>query len=302
MFDSSARSMRWSIPFGSRWLLLVTLLVSTSSAGIRAQGADSVGVELSRRVTAGDRVGVRTVTDSLLKITSPESALYPELLYWHAATATSAADAERDYVRLTVEYPLSVRAPDALLHLAQLEYARRDRIAARRHFDQLLREHPTGPFVAKASYWSARLALEDGDSDRACLLFATARSNVAELDVELRNQIDYYTTQCAAAAQKDSAAAHLADADVAAKRDSSVAARASGPEFSIQIAAFATKRDATALAAQLRHRGYDSRVVGAAAPFRVRVGRFASREAAMPTLARIKRGNPRAILVGAEPR
>ena len=275
-------------------LFLAALAPATRAGTARAQNADSLAGQFSRRVAAGDRAGVRAVTDSLLRITSPDSTAYPEFLYWHASTATSAADAERDYLRLTVEYPLSGRAPDALLHLAQLEYARRDRVAARRHFDQLLREHPTGPLVARASYLSARLSLDDGDPERACRLLVAARSNVAGQDVELLNQIDYYSAQCTASAQRDSAAAQT--------RDSSVTPREPRPEFSIQIASFAEKKDATALVAQLQHRGYDSRVVGTASPFRVRVGRFASRDAAMATLARIKRGNPRAILVSAEPR
>jgi septal ring-binding cell division protein DamX len=194
-----------------------------------------------------------------------------------------------------VEYPLSPRAPDALLSLAQLEYARRDRAAARRHFEQILREYPTGPMVAKASYWTARLAFDDGDPSRACAALATAKSTVSREDIELANQIEYYAARCLTASS-DSAVS-----DSAAARDSTERTRPR-QEFSVQIASFTRKQDAETMAARLARQGLESRVSGTSAPYRVRVGRYATRDEAARMLARVRRGNPRAIIVEAEPR
>lgn len=108
------------------------------------QEVDSALARIERMIMAGDRAAARGVTDSLLAALPPESPRVADALYWRAASASNAADAERDYLRISVEHPLASRAPDALLALAQLEFARGDRAAARRRFDRLLRDYPTG--------------------------------------------------------------------------------------------------------------------------------------------------------------
>jgi cell division protein FtsN len=51
----------------------------------------------------------------------------------------------------------------------------------------------------------------------------------------------------------------------------------STPGFSVQVAAFPTQAAANTFRESLAARGYDVRVWGTEAPFRVRVGRFATR-------------------------
>jgi hypothetical protein len=234
-------------------------------------------------------------------VLSPGSVQYGDALYWRAFTSTTAADAERDYRRLTIEYPLSSRSADALLHLAQLEYARHDRLAAHRHFDQFLREHPTGPLVAKASYWSAQLSLDEGDMVRACALLANARKAATSDDVELTNQIEYHLTRCLPVTT-DSALGGVRDSVSSGRRDTSSAKASLSNAFSIQVASYSRKGDASILAARLKRRGFESRVVGTEPPYRVRLGRYLTREQAAAELTRVRRGNPRAIIVPAEPR
>ena len=53
-----------------------------------------------------------------------------------------------------------------------------------------------------------------------------------------------------------------------------------GTVWSVQIAAFQTEAEAATFAAVIRARGYDTRVDGRTAPFRVRFGRYATRTAA----------------------
>jgi cell division septation protein DedD len=48
----------------------------------------------------------------------------------------------------------------------------------------------------------------------------------------------------------------------------------------VQVAALGTATEARRLAERLKSRGYDARVDGTAAPFRVRFGRFPTRAAA----------------------
>jgi sporulation related protein len=262
------------------------------------QRADSLTALIERRVATGDRAGARVIAESLLTVIAPTSQQYADALYWRAFTSANAADAERDYLRVAVEYPLTKWAADALLNLALLEYAGKNRAAAQRHFDQLLHEHPSASAVAKASYWSARLSLEDGDVTHGCAALAIARRAASSEDVELLNQIDYQQARCTAA-KADSVA--RADASHVAPPDSAGKDLRRKQEFSIQIAAYAKRTDATALARQLQHHGLSSRVVGSSAPFRVRIGRYGSKEEAIRNLVTMKRENPRAIVVEAEP-
>jgi cell division protein FtsN len=67
------------------------------------------------------------------------------------------------------------------------------------------------------------------------------------------------------------------------------------------VAAYNARQDATSLAARLKQRGYDVRVVGDRAPYRVRIGRYATRADANAALARIRASRLTGIVVEAEP-
>lgn len=278
--------------------LAAALVPPTPAAAQNSEGTqsvDSVFAQMQGLVTAGDRGAAHLLADSLLSVLQPLSPIYAEALYWRAFTSSQAAAAERDYLRVSIEYPLSPRAPEALMALAQLEYARGDRAAAWRRFDRLLRQYPTGRHVARASYWSGTLALAADDRAAACRAFTGARAAVAPGDVELANQIDYYVAQCAAAPE-DTATRAEGDAGTGAGDSAAATPRA----FSIQVAAFTSRGDATALASRLRQRGFDVRVAGDRTPFRVRIGRYATREDAAAALARMRRSQMNGIIVEAE--
>ena len=110
-----------------------------------------------------------------LRAAAEGTPAYGDALFWHGALAETAADAERDYRRVIVEYPLSRYADDALLSLAELEQARGDRTAAYQHLQRFVREHPMGPARARAGLAAARLAFEQRDMTRGCAMIADAR-------------------------------------------------------------------------------------------------------------------------------
>src|SRR5688572_5548462 len=179
-------------------------LVSTSGA----QGApptrsslpaiDSVYQRARRLVSEGDGTAGRAIVDSILRAAAEGTPAYGDALYWRGELAETALDAERDYRRVIVEYPISRYADDALLALAELEQARGDRTAAYQHLQRFVREHPMGPARARAGLAAARLAFEQRDLTRGCAMIADARLSAGN-DVELRNQIDYHGTRCPAA-------------------------------------------------------------------------------------------------------
>ncbi len=181
-------------------LALATIALHPFAAGAQEQTSDSTVAQVQRLVNAGDRAGARRLADSLLALSADGTTPHAEALYARAFASSSAVEAERDYLRVSVEYPLSPRAADATMMVAQLKLARSDRIGARRNFERLVREHPRSPQVGKAAFWAGRLAIEDGDLAHGCPSLGRARAATSSDDVELVNQIDYYAQGCSASA------------------------------------------------------------------------------------------------------
>jgi septal ring-binding cell division protein DamX len=232
---------------------------------------------------------------------------YAEALFWRARLGRTAAGAERDYRQIVVEYALSARAPEALFRLAQLEMTRNDRRSARMHLERLQREHPGSDMSTRGSALLAQLAFNDGDEVVGCTAVAAARDGLKPSDVELRNQLDYYGPRCANVAARIAAGDSTATTPAAAgpppnpagdERPSGSGASRPTREFSVQVAAYDTRAEADAHAKRLSGRNLAARVVGDRAPYRVRIGRFATRERADNVRRQI--GN-RAIVVEAEP-
>lgn len=265
----------------------------------QAQGADPLFVRVQQLVNDGNRAAARAAADSALMVRTPGTSAYAEALYARAYSTSAAAAAERDYVRVSIEYPFSPRAEEAILMVGQFRYSRGDRPGARAQFERLAREFPQSSQVARANYWAGRLALEDGDTGAGCAFLMTAHERVPAGDVELRNQVAYLRNRC----MMPGPAAAVVDS---ARRDTAVVPppRATSPstEYSVQVAAYQRKRDADALAARLKGRGFQVRVVGSRAPYRVRVGRYATREDAVAAQGRMKRSRVGGIVVEAESR
>lgn len=274
-----------------------TLVLAVAATPARAQEMDSSLARIERLVVSGDRSTARVLADSLVAAMTPDSPRIADALYWRAASSSSAADAERDYLRISIEHSLSARAPDALLALAQLEFARGDRTAARRRFDRLLRDYPSGRHVARASLWSGRLAIEERDPS-GCATLQSARPNVPVADIELRNQFDYFIAQCALLTPVDTTSAGTTRSPTPPP----AGANGSAVQFSVQVAAYNARRDATSLSNRLKARGFDVRVVGDRAPYRVRVGRYATRTEATAALGRMRAAQVNGMVVEAERR
>ena len=169
-----------------------------ADAAIPRSANDSLFRRARRLVSEGNGVAGRSLVDSLLAAADPSTPAFGDALYWHGAIAPTAAEAERDYRRVIVEYPLAFYSGDALLAIAELEQARGDRAAAMQHLQRFVREHPENPGRGIAALGVARLAFEQRDSTLGCAMLADARASVATTDVELRNQIDYFAGRCPA--------------------------------------------------------------------------------------------------------
>jgi len=281
---------------------------STDSAAKPAQAAtdarDTLFLRARKLVLNGNGVAGRALVDSALNATtgSPDSAI---ALYWRAALAATAADAERDYRRVIVDYPFSPHSGDALLALAQLEMARGDRDPAIDHLQRFLLQRPNDPEHVRAGIWLGRLLLEKNQLAKGCAVLLRTRAALADSAVETRNQVDYYASRCAGvdtvvpaprlpaappktprtdtthrrAAVKDSSRTDSVR-KAPTRRDTEPAPNgnpASAKRFTVQVAAYQTREAADQLINRLSARGITARVIGSSAPpYRVRIGHYAT--------------------------
>ena len=74
---------------------------------------DSLYRRARKLVLEGNGAAGRALVDSLLARATTGTAEYGDALYWHGALSATLADAERDYRRVIVEYPLAFYADDA---------------------------------------------------------------------------------------------------------------------------------------------------------------------------------------------
>lgn len=290
-------------------LIFLSFLVLATIA--EAQDAD-VFARARRMVDTGDARAGRALVDSALAAAAPGSAAYAEALYWRGVLAAEGKDARTDFLRVAIEYPLSPRAGDALLRLAQYELTRGDRANAVRYLDRLEREHPMSPVRAAGRYWAGRVLLEAGKTADACGALREARRLAAARDVELINQIDYYARPCVALeadarARADSIAADSIQRVTTRQSDAKKSTAAptthasTKGRWSVQVAAYGDRESALALVKRLKAKGHEARVTPTK-PWRVRVGYYPSRADAVNAARTLSSAKSKAMVVEAEGR
>ena len=293
-------------------LALPSLALAQSDTTTRT-AADSVVARARALANEGRDADSRKLLDSLLRVSTPDSPVYPEALYWRGALATTAADAERDYRRLLIEAPLSARAEDALLGLGNLLQARGDKRGASDQMQRFMLTYANSPARPRVALSLVRLLFDLGPQQqaRACEALRMGRDAIPRENLELRNQLDYYEPRCigdiapavapeSTAVATDSTRAAPPPADTAITPPPPASTKAAPPRaapaasasssafYSVQVAAYQSKEPATNLASVLKDRGLDARVDGTVAPFRVRVGKYSTRAEAVKAQATLK--------------
>src|SRR5688500_1602803 len=202
------------------------ILLALFSVALRAQTTDTIArtaadstIERARKLGIDGREAEgRRLIDSLLKVTTVEHPAYAEALYARASLATTAVDAERDYRRLLIEVPLSARAEDALLQLAQLLQARGDRRGASDHLQRFMLTYANSPARPRVALSLVRLLFDQGPQQqaRACEALRMGREAITPENLELRNQLEFYARRCAASVAVTDSVAPPVSADSAA--------------------------------------------------------------------------------------
>lgn len=302
-------------------LLLPLLLLP---AGVAAQQAASapasatVSAAMDRQISraralveSGEGADARNLLDSLVQAAPTASFDLAEALYWRAVLAERMSDAERDWKRLVIESPLSPRAADALVRLGELDLLRGKPAEARVYLERVLREFPTGVQRAKSALLVARTWFDERQDANGCAALAALQAEGVP-EGELRMQASDLGRRCTganavnasvansraanaqapAATPATAASATPPSANTAADNrpaETPGAARPANARFSVQLAAFDTRREAEAAVARLTKAGVEARVDGSEKPFRVRHGYFTTRAAANAQLAALKK-------------
>ena len=280
-------------------LRALLLLAAIAPLTLAAQGAPSAAPadttlaltafrRAQRLVNDGNGSAGRALVDSLVEGADAGSPAEAQALVWRASLAPTWAAAQRDYLRVMLEHERSPLAAEAMFRLAQGELAGGDRAAAQRYFERLTREAPEAPIRGEASLWHGRMLIERGSRTTGCPVLRDGRRRVRDAQVELVNQYDYLLQGCP---PEVASAAPAAPAPSAPTPSATPSAPPSAPTaWAIQLAAYQTRGEAEAMVRRLRARGYtDLRIDGDSAPYRVRLGRYATRDEAQRALAAYRR-------------
>jgi hypothetical protein len=278
---------------------LVALMLAASATPLAAQqlspAADSAIARAVKLAFDKDSSGARRVLDSL--IAHGQSPLArAEAAYQLSMIAASPRDRENILSNLVVDYPFSPRVPSALFNLGTLELARNDRDRAALHLARFLASStPPDSDRIEAALALGRLLLERGDLPRGCAALLIGRAELPESALELRTRFDFSISRCQGVDTTTKVESRPA-------RDTARAPQRTGA-FTVQVAAYDTKASATRLVTKLRDLGLDARVVGTSKPFRVRVGRYATRaeaEEASRQVDSVAKSSSIVVVVGPE--
>jgi cell division septation protein DedD len=227
-------------------LACACLIVGTPGATrpLVAQGTavDNAVARARALVEGGNGRAGRLVLDSMVQDAGMSTPALGELLYWRGLLAESSSEAERDWRRLLLEVPMSPRAEDALLRLAQLEQLRGRPAASRVLLERLVREYREPGSQARAHFWLAKAWFDENDRPRACGALEVVQRNAPTSAVELRMQSDDLRTRCrgvtamAPVSAAAVAAAPVAPPPVAAPASNAAAVRDSIERDSVQRA------------------------------------------------------------------
>jgi cell division septation protein DedD len=238
-------------------------------------------VEALRLAQSGQVDSGRAIVRRALATLPPGDSVYPQALLAAAKIAPDAPTVASHLNRIVVEYGASPWADDALLLLTQLYFAQRDPAKTIDAAERLNRDYPDSPFRARASFSAARSYFELKNETRGCELIQQALDGAGD-DVEFKNQVTFYAARC-------SAASTTTTTQTAADTSAPTPPGGGTRTYAVQVLAVKSAAQVDDMLTQLKVMGFDARVVrDSTGLFKVRVGRYATREEAARTQQRLK--------------
>lgn len=266
--------------YGGMAVRLAAVLTLAAVPPFRRSAAQSdsrlqAAVELAQ---SGRQDSALALVRRLLAALPPTDSVYPEALYTAGILARDVQAGATNLQRVVVEYGWSPWADDALLWLTQLHFAQGDDAATVQSAERLRRDYPDSPLKARADFPAARAYFNLRDEAHGCALIREALDGAGE-DVEFRNQVSFYAARCVPAWS------------VAAPDSAPVPKGGGGapPAYAVQVLAVKSAAQVDEMLTRLKVMGFDARVVrDTSGLFKVRVGRYATRDEAQQVQRRLK--------------
>lgn len=301
--------------------LAVALLVALALPRLVAAQAEPRLVAAVALAQEGRSDSARAIVSRVLAGAPPTGALYAEALFTAARVARDADEMRRNLQRVTVEHPLSPWADDALLALAELEYASGNVPGARRHLERFRTDHAASPLFADAAFWAARAAFDARDERDGCTWVGMGLARAQAPGT--RAQLDFFARRCSAAALAAGSAAAppappappapdtvpsvvvspavrdslRADPGVLVARLDTTPAQPAVPMYRVQVVAAADRGAADAAASRVRALGFEVRIVEEGGFHKVRAGAWPTRGEAQEAAGRLGTDFPGAFPV-----
>lgn len=266
-----------------RWNVgtLVVLLSIIPTFRFSAQ-TDSRLVEALRLAQSGHADSGRAMVRRLLAALPPTDSVFPQALLAAAKIAPDAPTVASHLNRIVVEYGAGPWADDALLLLTQLYFAQRDLAKTIDAAERLNRDYPDSPLRSRANFSAARSYFELKNETRGCELIQQSLDGAGE-DVEFKNQVAFYASRCRPTGTSATPTSTTPTTDTSSR------ATPAANAYAVQVLAVKSAAQVDDMLTRLKVMGFDARVVrDSTGFFKVRVGRYATREEAVRTQQRLK--------------
>jgi hypothetical protein len=282
-------------------LLLIAAALGLATSVVQAQ-EDSRLVAAVRLAQDGQGDSARAIVLTMLNRTPQTDTLYPQIVYTMGLVARDGADRGRNFRRVAIEFAGSSWADDALLGLAQEDFALVRAEESLRSLQRIRADYPSTPLLPQVAYWAARANFELRRTAEACRWLNEGLAMAGE-DLELQNQLGFYRPRCDSVTSGEAAVEQPS-----ASRDTTLTARppetpadppvtattepapqpSGGVGYSVQVAAVASDAAAEGTLRQLRSAGYDPHTVHEGGFVKIRVGRYADRAQAAAAASQIR--------------
>ncbi len=271
-------------------LLVVLMLIAGRPSGRLAAQTDARLLEALRLAQSGQVDSARGIVRRLLATLSPGDSVYPQALLAAAKIAPDAPTVALYLNRIVVEYSAGPWADDALLLLTQLYFAQHDPAQTVQAAERLNRDYPDSPLRARANFSAGRAYFDLKNETRGCELIEQALDGARD-DVEFKNQVSFYASRCSprSSTPPDTGAKPTQTPPAAPGPPGSSASPAGSHAYAVQVLAVKSAAQVDDMLTRLKVMGFDARVVrDSTGFFKVRVGRYATREEAQRTQQRLK--------------
>lgn len=173
----------------------LAVLATLPVARLESQ-ADPRVIAAVRQAQEGSGDSARAALSRLLQATPATDTLYPEILFATALVSPTAQEMQRNLQRVVVEHALSRWADDALLKLAQLEYASGNLPGTVRQLDRIRSDFPRSDVMGLAAFWAARAHFDLRDERSACRWIGTGLAATPAGATDVRAQLDAFARRC----------------------------------------------------------------------------------------------------------